>query len=306
MGDQRPSSPRPPIVRRRWVRPLGARPAPWPTSGSSCRSRSRSSWPTGCRRPPCCCRRGCCTSPRASVYRLPIPVQPLKAFGVIAIAQGLGVAEIAAGALLMGVIFLALGLSGLIDRAAGSSPARWSAGCSCRLGCSSSKLAWGLVAEPDVFSDTAVGLMIPATGLPRRGGDPRPPARRDPRAWSGSPRWWPPVTYRGAWEWGRRAQGAGSERLCARDSRRGSGAAQLPLTFTISCVATADAAPTRTSARRPTGPARTARRLASAPPTCWPPRSAGCRSATAPAGCSAHRGFGARTGGAPIAMGSPC
>ncbi len=42
----------------------------------------------------------------AVVYRLPIPVQPLKAFGAIAIAEGLGSDEIAAGALLMGALFL--------------------------------------------------------------------------------------------------------------------------------------------------------------------------------------------------------
>src|SRR5215510_11591749 len=40
------------------------------------------------------------------VYRLPVPVQPLKAFGAIAIAQGLGSSEIAAGALVMGAVFV--------------------------------------------------------------------------------------------------------------------------------------------------------------------------------------------------------
>src|ERR1700758_3962179 len=52
------------------------------------------------------------------VYRLPVPVQPLKAFGAIAIAQGLGSNEIAAGALLMGAVFVVLGVSGLLDRVA--------------------------------------------------------------------------------------------------------------------------------------------------------------------------------------------
>ena len=33
----------------------------------------------------------------ALIYRLPVPVQPLKAFGAIAIAKGLGSDEIAAG-----------------------------------------------------------------------------------------------------------------------------------------------------------------------------------------------------------------
>ena len=52
------------------------------------------------------------------LYRLPVPVQPLKAFGAIAITLGLGTNEIAAGALLMGGIFVLLGGSGLLDRVA--------------------------------------------------------------------------------------------------------------------------------------------------------------------------------------------
>src|ERR687887_1655484 len=51
----------------------------------------------------------------ALVYRLPVPVQPLKAFGAIAIAKGLGSEEIAAGALLMGAMFLVSGRLGLLD-----------------------------------------------------------------------------------------------------------------------------------------------------------------------------------------------
>ena len=49
----------------------------------------------------------------AAVYRLPIPVQPLKAFGAIAIAEGLCSDEVAAGALLMGAVFLVAGRLGL-------------------------------------------------------------------------------------------------------------------------------------------------------------------------------------------------
>ena len=52
------------------------------------------------------------------VYRLPVPVQPLKAFGAIAIAHGFGADDIAAGALLMGMIFVVLGASGLLDQVA--------------------------------------------------------------------------------------------------------------------------------------------------------------------------------------------
>ena len=67
-------------------------------------------------------------------YRLPVPVQPLKAFGAIAIAQGLGTDEIAAGALLMGGIFVVLGASGLSTGSLRFSRARSSEACSCRWG----------------------------------------------------------------------------------------------------------------------------------------------------------------------------
>lgn len=54
----------------------------------------------------------------ARAYALPIAVQPLKAFGAIAIAAGASSNVIAAGAVLMGVIFTTLGATGLIDAVA--------------------------------------------------------------------------------------------------------------------------------------------------------------------------------------------
>ncbi len=51
----------------------------------------------------------------ARVYGLPIAVQPLKAFGAIAIAAGADANVIAAGALLMGITFTTLGAVGVID-----------------------------------------------------------------------------------------------------------------------------------------------------------------------------------------------
>src|SRR5205823_8335915 len=58
----------------------------------------------------------------AAVYRLPVPVQPLKALGAIAIAKGLGANEIAAAALIIGAIFVVLGRFGLLDYAARAFP----------------------------------------------------------------------------------------------------------------------------------------------------------------------------------------
>jgi len=51
----------------------------------------------------------------ALYYRLPMPVQPLKAMAAIAIAQGLGADVVSAGALLMAALLLALAATGLIE-----------------------------------------------------------------------------------------------------------------------------------------------------------------------------------------------
>ena len=58
----------------------------------------------------------------AWTYRAPVAVQPLKAFGAAAIAAGAGADVIAAGSLIMGVVFLALGASGLLDRLGAAFP----------------------------------------------------------------------------------------------------------------------------------------------------------------------------------------
>lgn len=84
----------------------------------------------------------------AFVYRLPVPVQPLKAFGAIAIAQGLGSDEIAGGALLMGAIFLVLGSTGLIDLAGRAFPKPLIRGVQLTVGLLLLKIGWGLVASP--------------------------------------------------------------------------------------------------------------------------------------------------------------
>lgn len=84
----------------------------------------------------------------AWIYQLPVPVQPLKAFGAIAIAKGLGSDEIAAGALLMGVIFITLGRLGLLDLAARGFPRALIRGVQLTVGLLFLKIAWGLVTDP--------------------------------------------------------------------------------------------------------------------------------------------------------------
>src|SRR5271156_5130787 len=88
------------------------------------------------------------------VYRLPVPVQPLKAFGAIAIAHGFGANDIAAGALLMGAIFVALGASGLLDWVAKVFPQPIIRGIQLSVGLLFCQLAWKLVsATPKAFTD---------------------------------------------------------------------------------------------------------------------------------------------------------
>ncbi len=88
------------------------------------------------------------------VYRLPVPVQPLKAFGAIAIAHGFGADDIAAGALLMGAIFVVLGASGLLDWVAKVFPQPIIRGIQLSVGLLFCQLAWKLVsATPKAFTD---------------------------------------------------------------------------------------------------------------------------------------------------------
>lgn len=88
------------------------------------------------------------------VYRLPISVQPLKAFGAVAIAAGLGPDVIAAGSLLMGVTFVALGTGNWLNRLAGFFPLPVIRGVQLTVGVLFVKIAWGLISRPTAsFTD---------------------------------------------------------------------------------------------------------------------------------------------------------
>src|SRR5439155_12384351 len=94
----------------------------------------------------------------AGVYRLPVPVQPLKALGAIAIAKGLGADSIAAAALLIGAIFLVLGQLRLLDFAARAFPRAIIRGVQLTVGLLFLKIAWKLVHHtPKSFADHAHG-----------------------------------------------------------------------------------------------------------------------------------------------------
>ena len=50
------------------------------------------------------------------IFGLPVPVQPMKAIAAVAIAEQLGVGEIAAAGLLMGALMFALGVTGAVEQ----------------------------------------------------------------------------------------------------------------------------------------------------------------------------------------------
>lgn len=239
-------------------------------------------------------------------YQLPVPVQPLKAFGAIAIALGLGVDEIAAGALLLGALFLMLGVTGWLDRAGRWVPPAVIRGVQLTVGLLFLKIAWTLVSDPPsafrqadwpstVLIGGAVLVAVLAWALRRR-----PIALVlvglalvvmlltgwDDLAFGPSAMPLPHLSMAAF------AAAAGSLVL-----------PQAPLTFANSCLAPADAARTYFGvdrARRVT-PGRLAVSLGAVDllagaiggmPVC---HGAG--------GMTAHRSFGARTGGAPLAMG---
>ena len=239
------------------------------------------------------------------IYRLPIPVQPLKAFGVIAIAEGLGVQEIAAGALLMGVIFLGLGLSGLVDRAARLFPRAVIRGVQLSVGLLFLKLAWGLVADPPaVFRDAlpsawlipVSGVLIVVAVLGRR--------HAVTLALVGVAAVVAVLTYSGPWEWGPSSlQAPGLSASALATAAVVLVLPQLPLTFTNSCLATADAAKTYFGAAAArVRPGRLAVTLGAA--NVLAASIGGMPVCHGAGGLTAHRGFGARTGGAPIALGA--
>lgn len=242
----------------------------------------------------------------AAAYRLPVPVQPLKAFGAIAIAQGLGSDAIAAGALLMGVVFLVLGRAGLIDLAARAFPTPVVRGIQLTVGILFLEIAWALVRDPPAaFSDAsadpvlmivlAVSALGAAIALKHRsvslalvGGGLVIAVVRAADELSLGPSALVVPTLDAATFW------TAFTVLVVP---------QLPLTFANSCVATSDVARTYFgAAAERVRPGRLAQSLGlanvlsgtiSGMPVC---HGAG--------GMTAHRAFGARTAGAPAAIGA--
>jgi len=241
----------------------------------------------------------------ALTYGLPVPVQPLKAFGAIAIAKGLGADEIAAGALLMGVVFVLLGRMHLLDFAARAFPKALIRGVQLTVGLLFLKIAWGLVLDPPKsFSEHALpaswAVPLAAIGVIAALG-----LRRYPVSLV--------LVLVGA---------VAMIALGGRDAEVGPSAItvpsldwatigtaftvlvlpQLPLSFANSCLATADAARVYFGEKaRAVRPGRLATSFGSA--NLLAGAIGGMPVCHGAGGLTAHVAFGARTGGAPLVMG---
>jgi SulP family sulfate permease len=241
----------------------------------------------------------------AFIYELPIPVQPLKAFGAIAIAKGLGSDEIAGGALLMGVVFIVLGRLRLLDLAARAFPKPLIRGVQLTVGLLFLKIAWGLVLDPPkAFTEHALEPALAAT-LAAAAVVAALTLRRYPVSLGLVLGGVAVMVWLGA---GDAQIGPSALALPSLDAATLVTAftvlvlPQLPLSFANSCLATADAARVYFGERGArVRPGRLATTFGSADllagalggmPVC---HGAG--------GLTAHVAFGARTGGAPLVMG---
>jgi sulfate permease, SulP family len=241
----------------------------------------------------------------AVVYRLPVPVQPLKAFGAIAIAKGLGSDEIAAGALLMGVVFLTLGRLGLLDLAARTFPRPLIRGVQLTVGLLFLKIAWELVNHPPsgfrehaLSADWALPLALLTLVLAF--------------ALRGYPITLALVAIGGVTmvvvAGGQASLGPSAVALPSLDAATFVTAftvlvvPQVPLSFANSCLATADAARVYFGkAAERVRPGRLATTFGSA--NVLAGALSGMPVCHGAGGLTAHYAFGARTAGAPLVMG---
>ncbi len=242
----------------------------------------------------------------AVVYRLPMPVQPLKAFGAIAIAKGLGSDEIAAGAMIMGVLFLVLGRAGLIDAAARLFPKALIRGVQLTVGLLFLKIAWGLVtdapksfvdhaAEPTTLVALALVVLVAAFTLRKHSVS---------LVLVGVA-----IVVALARAGGELTLGPSEIALPNLDAATFWTAfavlalPQIPLTFANSCVATSDAARTYFGSRAAgVRPGRLATTLGLA--NVFSGAIGGMPVCHGAGGLTAHYSFGARTAGAPVAIGA--
>jgi predicted benzoate:H+ symporter BenE len=100
-------------------------------------------------------------------YRLPIPVQPMKAVSAVLITSGLSAGEVAAAGLCLGLILVVLALTGAIGRFAGLVPQSVVTGLQLGLGITLALLGLELIAEVPWLGIVTVGLLLVLLRVPR-------------------------------------------------------------------------------------------------------------------------------------------
>ncbi len=102
----------------------------------------------------------------ALYFRLPMPVQPLKAFSAIAIAYALSPSVIAAGTLILGAAYFLLGATGLIRVVGRYVPFAVVKGIQLSLGITLLQGAWALARRPQGLASLPSGVTAGGTSAP--------------------------------------------------------------------------------------------------------------------------------------------
>lgn len=102
----------------------------------------------------------------AAVYRLPIPVQPMKAVAAVLLTAQLDSATLAASGVIIGAILLLLGVTGLISRLARLVPQSVLAGLQLGLGVALGIVSIDLIATAPVLGLVICGLLLGLSLVP--------------------------------------------------------------------------------------------------------------------------------------------
>jgi len=100
-------------------------------------------------------------------FGLPLPVQPMKAVSAVILTGGLRPGEVAAAGMIIGVVLLALGITGWIGRLARVIPQSVSAGLQLGLGLLMGVLGIKLMLETPWIGFPALALLVLLTRIPR-------------------------------------------------------------------------------------------------------------------------------------------
>ena len=94
-------------------------------------------------------------------YGLPLPVQPMKAISAVILTGGLRPGEVAAAGMMIGVVLLALSVTGWIGRLARAIPQSVSAGLQLGLGVLIGVLGLKLILETPWLGFGSLALLLP-------------------------------------------------------------------------------------------------------------------------------------------------